>query len=165
MPGMELPAFIVLTGIGATMITDLWFLARKALLGTALPSFGLLGRWMAHLAHGRIRHVSIAAAPAVRGELAIGWVAHYATGIGFAALLVAVAGAGWARAPRIGAALLVGVCTVVAPFFIQQPSMGLGVAASRTPSPAQARVQAMVTHAVFGFGLYAAGLAVARSAG
>jgi hypothetical protein len=163
MRGMEFLPFIILTGIGATMITDLWFLARKAVLGTALPNFGLLGRWAAHLVRGRIRHFSIAAAPAMRGELAIGWVTHYVTGIVFAALLIGVVGADWAREPTPGPALLVGVCTVAAPFFVQQPSMGLGIAARRTPRPGQARMQAIVTHAVFGVGLYAAGLVVARS--
>jgi hypothetical protein len=38
-----------------------------------------------------------------------------------------------------------------------QPGMGAGIAASRTPRPAAARVQSLITHTVFGVGLYAAG--------
>jgi len=34
---------------------------------------------------------------------------------------------------------------------------GTGIAASRTPRPAAARLQSLVTHGVFGLGLYAAG--------
>jgi hypothetical protein len=34
--------------------------------------------------------------------------------------------------------------------------MGAGVAASRTPRPNVARMQSIVTHTIFGFGLYAA---------
>jgi len=35
-------------------------------------------------------------------------------------------------------ALLYGIGTVALPFFILQPSLGLGMASSRTPKPAQA---------------------------
>ena len=40
---------------------------------------------------------------------------------------------------------------------ILQPGMGAGVAARRTPRPNVARLQSLVTHAVFGAGLYVAG--------
>jgi hypothetical protein len=36
--------------------------------------------------------------------------------------------------------------------------MGAGVAASRTARPGAARLQSLVTHAIFGLGLYTAGL-------
>ncbi|MEW6332336.1 MAG: DUF2938 family protein, partial [Pseudomonadota bacterium] len=41
-----------------------------------------------------------------------------------------------------------------APFLVMQPGMGAGIAARRTPRPAAARVQSLVTHAIFGLGLY-----------
>jgi hypothetical protein len=41
-----------------------------------------------------------------------------------------------------------------------QPAFGFGVAASKTPNPAQARLRSLMNHAVFGFGLYLFGLAV-----
>jgi len=46
------------------------------------------------------------------------------------------------------------------PFFIMQPSFGLGIVASRTPKPTQARLKSLVTHTVFGIGLYVCALAV-----
>ena len=61
----------------------------------------------------------------------------------------------WVRQPTLGPALLVGVGTVLAPFLVMQPGMGAGVAASRTARPAAARLQSIVTHAIFGVGLYA----------
>jgi hypothetical protein len=39
-----------------------------------------------------------------------------------------------------------------------QPSFGLGIAASRTPNPTQARLKSLVTHTVFGIGLYVCAL-------
>ena len=68
-------------------------------------------------------------------------------------------GLDWARQPTLGPALLVGIGTVAAPFLVMQPGMGAGVAASRTPRPAAARLQSLVTHTIFGLGLYAAGWA------
>jgi hypothetical protein len=41
-----------------------------------------------------------------------------------------------------------------------QPSLGLGVAASRTPNPTQARLKSLVTHIVFGVGLYVSAVGV-----
>ena len=125
--------------------------------GIPPPDYGLVGRWLAHMARGRFRHESIAVAPAVRGERVIGWTAHYVVGVVFAALLLAVWGLAWVHQPTLGPALLVGIGTVAAPFLVMQPGMGAGVAASRTPRPAAARLQSVVTHAIFGLGLYAAG--------
>ena len=59
---------------------------------------------------------------------------------------------------------MVGIGSVAAPFLLMQPGMGAGIAASRTPRPAVARVRSLITHAVFGIGLYAAG-SIARLLG
>jgi hypothetical protein len=147
----------VLTGVGATAVMDFWSVARKRLLGIPPPDYGLVGRWLAHLARGRFRHDRIAASPPVRGERLIGWTAHYLIGIAFAAMLLAIWGLEWARRPTIGPALIFGIGSVAAPFLLMQPGMGAGIAASRTPRPAAARFQSIVTHAIFGLGLYAAG--------
>jgi hypothetical protein len=146
-----------IVGVGATLVMDGWGLARRSLLGVAAPDYRLLGRWVGHMARGQVRHAAIAASPPVRGERFIGWIAHYLVGIAFAALLVAARGRAWIEAPTLGAALLVGIATVAAPFLLMQPAMGAGIAASRTSRPAAARLQSLVTHAIFGLGLYAAG--------
>jgi len=149
----------LLVGAGATAVMDLWAIARKSLLGIAPPNYGLVGRWLAHMWRGRFRHDSIATSAPVRGERLLGWIAHYLIGIAFAALLLAIWGIAWIRQPTIGPALLVGIGTVAAPFLVMQPGMGAGIAASRSPRPAAARFQSLVTHAIFGLGLYSAGWA------
>jgi hypothetical protein len=149
----------ILTGVGATMVMDLWAIVRKRLLDTPPPNSGLVGRWLAHMPHGRFRHDSIAAALPVRGERLIGWTAHYLIGIAFAALLPGIWGLAWIHHPTIGPALAVGIGAVAAPFLAMQPGMGAGIAASRTRHPAAARFQSLVTHGIFGLGLYAAGWA------
>ena len=147
----------LLIGAGATAVMDLWAIARKRLLGSPAPNYGLVGRWLAHMPRGRFRHDSIAAASPMRGERLIGWTAHYLIGIAFAAMLTGIWGPAWVYHPTIGPALMVGIGTVAAPFLVMQPGMGAGIAASRTPRPAAARLQSVVTHAIFGLGLYAAG--------
>ena len=147
----------VIVGLGATACMDLWGLGRRRLLGTPLPNYRMVGRWFAHLLRGRFRHDSIATATPVRGETAIGWLAHYLVGVAFAGLLIGTQGIAWVLQPTLVPALLVGIVTVAAPMLILQPGMGAGVAARRTPRPNAARLQSLVNHAVFGAGLYAAG--------
>ena len=147
----------VVIGIGATAVMDVWTLVRQWLFGIPLADYGLVGRWIGHMPRGRFHQERIAAAPPIPGERLIGWTAHYLIGIVFAAILLAIFGLDWARHPSIGPALAVGIATVAAPFLLMQPGMGAGIAASRTPRPNAARLQSLITHTVFGLGLYAAG--------
>jgi len=147
---MDFLMSVLLVGIGATAATDLWALARKRLLGVAPPDFGLVGRWLTCMPHGRFRHESIAATRAVRGERLIGWIAHYLIGVAFAGVLLGIWGIEWIRQPKLVPALLVGVVSVAAPLLLMQPGMGLGFSAGRAK-------HSLVTHLVFGVGLYAAG--------
>jgi hypothetical protein len=151
-------AFVI--GSGATAVTDLGAVVRKWLRGVTPPDYALVGRWLGYVVRGRFRHNPIAASPPVRGERVIGWTAHYLIGIFFAVILVAIWGVEWARHPTIGPALVVGIGSVTAPFLLMQPGMGAGIAASRTPRPAAARLRSLVTHGIFALGLYAAGWVV-----
>lgn len=148
---------IIVIGIGATVFMDLWLMLLKR-LGVKTLNMAFIGRWAGHLAQGRFAHASIGAAPPVAGEGALGWAVHYATGIAFAAALVAVAGQGWLAAPTLAPALTVGIATVGAPLFVMQPAMGLGVASSKTPTPLKNCLRSLANHAVFGVGLYLAAL-------
>lgn len=155
---LEFAARAALTGMGATLVIDLWAQFLKGFFGIASLNWGLVGRWIGHCSDGRFVHESIAKAPPVGGEVAIGWAAHYATGIVFAALLIAIKGLEWARHPTLLPALTFGLLTVAFPFFVMQPAMGAGVAASKTPHPNQARLRSILTHAVLGIGLYGSAL-------
>ena len=153
---------ILATGVGATAFIDLWSLLRARVFGVPAPDYALVGRWLAHMPRGRFRHDAIAAAAPVPGEGLLGWGAHYAIGIGYAALLPLLAGAGWFAQPRPLPALAVGIGTVLAPFLLMQPGMGAGFFASRTPRPWRARFHSFVMHALFGFGLYGSALLISN---
>jgi hypothetical protein len=155
----------VLTGAGATALIDMWAAARRRLLGIPALDYGLVGRWLVHLARGRFSHDHIAATPPVHGERPIGWAAHYLIGVAFAAALLAIWGLDWIRQPTLAPALMVGLASAAAPFFIMQPGMGAGIAASHTPRPNAARAQTLITHAIFGLGLYVSARATNLLAG
>ena len=123
---MDFLTFSLAIGAGATAVMDLWTVVRARLLGGRMPDYAWLGRWLG-------------ASPAAPYERAIGWTAHYCIGIAFAAVLLAIWGVEWARQPTLAPALIVGIGSVAAPILI-----------------GKARLQSVLTHAVFGCGLYAA---------
>ncbi|RQS36518.1 DUF2938 domain-containing protein [Burkholderia sp. Bp8992] len=161
-PGILLD--LLLIGTGATLVMDLWTLFRRRAFGIPTLDYALVGRWLGHMVQGRFRHVSIVAAPSVPGERALGWIAHYVIGIAFAVLPVMIAGTEWIAAPTPLPALVAGLASVVAPFFVMQPAFGFGIAASRTPHPGVARRRSLVTHLSYGVGLYLAAYTLAALA-
>jgi hypothetical protein len=151
---------ILAIGVGATVVMDAW-LALLARAGIPASNFALLGRWLGHLCRGRPVHGAVAKAAPIRGEVVLGWAAHYITGVVFAGLLVLVEGPDWASAPTFLPALLMGLVTVLAPLLILQPAMGAGVASAKTRTPLLNNLKSLANHMVFGVGLYLAALASA----
>jgi hypothetical protein len=147
-------------GIGATLVMDLWNLFLKRTFSIPSLNYCLLGRWFRHMPGGTLRHSNITAAPQKPLECTVGWIVHYSTGVAFAIMFVVIASGDWLVRPTMLPALLFGIGTVVFPFFIMQPSFGLGVAASKAPKPTQARLKSLATHSVFGLGLYVCALGV-----
>lgn len=144
---------VVLIGCGATLVMDIWLMFLKR-IGVQTLNFSFIGRWVGHLFRGRFVHASIGKASPIANETSLGWITHYAVGIAFAFLLTSIAGVAWAKAPSLGIALLVGICTVVFPLLVMQPAMGLGVAASKTPAPIKSCIRSLINHSIFGFGLF-----------
>lgn len=148
----------LMIGVGATIVMDLWAIFLKRVFGIPSLGYQIVGRWLAYMPAGKFRHDNILAAAPMPAEAAIGWTAHYAIGVVFAGVLLAIAGPAWAASPTPLPALLMGVITVAAPFFVMQPGFGFGIAAAKTPAPRTARIRSLMTHTVFGIGLYLAAL-------
>jgi hypothetical protein len=161
MPPLQDISIVVLIGAGATAIMDIWLMLLKR-LGVPTGSFALIGRWVGHLARGKLAHEAISRAPPVPAELALGWLTHYAIGMAYAGLLVGLQGRAWTLQPSLLPALVFGMATVVAPLFVMQPAMGAGFAASRTSTPLANCLRSLANHTVFGAGLYLTAVAVAR---
>jgi hypothetical protein len=141
-------------GLGATLTLDLWSLALKHVFKIAPSKMCLLGRWLRYMPEGIYNHSNLASTPPKSAECITGWIAHYLTGVAFASAFIALAGSRWLQHPTPVPALVFGLFTVLAPFFIMQPAFGLGVASSRVSNPRQARRRSLMNHAVFGAGLY-----------
>lgn len=148
----------VAIGTGATLVMDAWGQVQKRAYNVPPLDYALVGRWLGYMVKGRFFHQPIGASPSLPGEKSLGWIAHYLIGIAFAAILLAIFGSEWAARPKLWPAVLVGLATMAVPFLLMQPAFGMGVAASRTPDPQAARLRSMLTHSVFGLGLYLSGV-------
>lgn len=153
---------IITVGLVATAFLDLYLVfVQPRLFGSPFTGMGMFGRWCGHLPKGKVIHTNISKAEPINGEKLIGWIGHYVIGIVFAGVVVFIWGTDWLQAPALAPAMIVGIVSVLAPFFIMQPGFGQGFAASRTSNPWAARIRSIVSHIVFGFGLYAGGLVAA----
>jgi hypothetical protein len=150
----------IFIGLGATLTADLLALFLKRAFKIPAPDYCLVGRWLRTMPEGTFRHANIISAPPKSAECTVGWIAHYSIGVTFALIFVAFVGNNWLQHPTPVPAILFGVVTVVAPFFVMQPAFGLGFAASKTSNPAQARLRSLMNHTAFGIGLYLFGLSV-----
>lgn len=151
---MDQLLYATLIGLGATAIMDIWGVLRIPICHLPPPNYHMIGRWVGHIFRGTFTHQAITRSAPIAGEGMIGWITHYAVGIGYAVLLLLITGSSWSKHPSLGVALVFGLVTVIAPFFVMQPSMGAGIAASRSPNPPSARLHSVINHGVFGMGLY-----------
>jgi hypothetical protein len=150
----------VAVGLGATLFMDLWALFLKRAFSVPSANYCLVGRWFRHMPEGTFAHASVANASRKRFECTVGWIAHYVIGVVYALVLVALVSGSWLARPTLLPAILFGLGSVLVPFLIMQPSFGLGIAASRTPNPTQARLRSLMAHTAFGVGLYVCAVGV-----
>ena len=151
---------LIFIGTGATLTIDLWALFLKHAFKIAPSNFCLVGRWLRYIPDGIFRHANRGSVPPKSAECTVGWIAHYMIGIIFSTGFIVLTGKDWLQQPTLIPAMVFGLVTVSMPFFIMQPAFGLGIAASKTSNPAQARLRSLINHAIFGLGLYLYGLLV-----
>jgi hypothetical protein len=144
----------LLIGCGATALMDVWARLLNVAFGIPLPNWAMAGRWFCHMTGGRLFHDDISAAEPWRNELAVGWFMHYAIGVLYAGILLVLAGPEWAAAPTFLPAWILGLVTVGAGWFLMQPGMGSGWAASKRPNAMQIRFLNIAAHTVFALGLW-----------
>lgn len=142
-------------GVLATLSMDILGLLLKFTFNIPPANWTLIGRWFASLPQGKVFHDDIAQSPSLPFETGIGWFAHYAIGVLYAAVLIAVMGIDWLQAPTVLPPLVIGWVTVGAGWFLLQPGMGAGWAASKRANKWQIRGLNILGHTIFGLGLYA----------
>ena len=145
---------ITFVGIAATLFIDLYaFLLAKVFKIPSL-NFCLVGRWGLGLLDGKFMHQNIAASPVKHFECVFGWCVHYFIGVLFSFLFILLVGIAWLEQPTLIAACIFGLASVCMPFFVMQPALGMGIMATKSANPFQARLKSSVTHLLFGVGLY-----------
>jgi hypothetical protein len=155
-PGLtDIPAGIP-AGLLATITMDAAMVAAAELGGRAFDSDrlgpGMIGRWAAYLSRGCWRHDDIRHAPAVPGELALGFLTHYATGIALTQAYLVAAGAAH-RPSSLRAATAYGVATSMFPLLVMFPSMGYGWVGRRSGEAARLNRIMLLGHVAFGLGI------------
>ena len=147
-------------GAGATILMDIWAIVLAQFFGQAWPNWAPVGRWFWHLRRGKVFHESIADAEPYAYELALGWISHYAVGILYGVIFAIIMGSAWFAAPTFIPAWIFGIITVGAGWFLLQPGLGIGWAASKTPNPNKVRCLNLISHTVFSLGLYGTALII-----
>lgn len=155
---LELTIKGIVIGIGATVIMDLWALILAQLPGQSRPNWGLVGRWFWHLRNGQIFHDDISKSPPYRHEVLLGWIGHYAVGILYGVIFAFYCGSVWFANPIFLPAWIFGILTVAAGWFLLQPGLGIGWAASRLPNAGNVRFLNLVAHTFFALGMYGTAL-------
>ena len=150
-----------IAGTGATALLDLFAIFLRKIFSIPSPNWCVVGRWVGYIPRGQFSHQNMSKTPSIKGECIIGWLTHYLIGNVFGVTLFLLMGADWARQPTLYPALIFGLVTVIFPFFIMQPGLGLGIASSKTPNPNQARLRSLLNHFIFGVGLYFCALILA----
>lgn len=145
---LVLAAFIM--GVIATVAIDVWAVILSKGFKLPTTNWGMVGRWFAHLPKGRFIHKPISSSNEISCERTIGWALHYAIGIIYAGVyLVLVQGQ-----PGLLSAVIFGLVTVLVPWFILQPGLGVGCIARFAPKPNITRIINLSMHSIFGAALY-----------
>jgi hypothetical protein len=151
---MEQALRILVMGITATVAIDLWATFANRVLGWPRTNWGLVGRWIGHMRDGQFAHVSIGSSPAVVHESILGWAFHYVVGCVYAALYLLYINAVQMGQPTLVSAVLFGLVTILSPWLLMQPALGLGICASKAPRSNVVRLQNLIIHTTFGLALY-----------
>ena len=145
-------------GLAATALIDAWAIVLWAAFKQPLANWAMIGRWAGHAGKLTFFHESIKDAAPVRSEYALGWLVHYGTGVIFGIVFAILVGMTWFGDPVVIPAWIFGVLTVGFAWFFLQPGIGIGWAASKAPRPWKVRLLGLVSHSIFGLGLWAGAL-------
>lgn len=113
----------------------------------------MIGRMSAGWAHGRFRYRYPTEMVQVANELLLGYVTHYAIGIGLAIPFVFAWNLLVGKPVSPEWILAYGVATTGASVFLVYPSMGLGIFGKRSPEGIRAPLSSLANHLFFGAGM------------
>lgn len=142
---------IILAGIGACIILDLWQICLQRFVGIPATNWRVVGRWLIiALTTGKLINDRLDDTPMIKHEAVAGWTLHYVVSIGYAVIFALLI----YRTPYLDATWLDGVyfgaASVIVPWFMFLPCLGKGVLARKTPKPFMVSGLALIAHIIFG---------------
>ena len=148
---MSIFLIIILAGIGACIILDLWQICLYRLANIPATNWGVIGRWLIiALTTGNLINDRLDDTPMIKHELVAGWTLHYAVSIGYAVIFAML----MYGTPYLDATWLDGVyfgaASVIVPWFMFLPCLGKGILARKTPKPFMVSGLALIGHIIFG---------------
>jgi uncharacterized membrane protein YeaQ/YmgE (transglycosylase-associated protein family) len=143
----------IVAGVLGTLAMDLLnsLFARAGVITKI--DVGMIGRMSAGWAHGHFRYRHPGEMEPVVHEKFLGYVTHYAIGVGLSFIYVF----GWALfvggPPSPAWALAYGIATTVASLFLVYPSMGMGLCGIHSPEGIKSPISSLANHLFFGVGM------------
>ena len=144
---------LLIAGVLACLFMDTF--QRLLFITLQIPpsNWGMVGRWTVYaLTRGKVINPEIDNLPAISGETSLGWLVHYAVGIGYALVYFVLRDFGWLDNSFYSGALF-GIASVVVPWFFFLPAMGKGMMAKLTDNPRLVCFLALINHLIFGLGM------------
>ena len=144
----------ILLGLGGCVAMNAWAILISKLGLVPYPNWAIPGRWFGYLLVGKISHENIVTSDPISGEYVLGWFLHLSVGSIFGMIFLQIVGHQWLVNATALPALIFGTLTAGFGWFLVQPSMGMGIMASKTPNPSFIRFTGLLSNTVFGLGLW-----------
>lgn len=143
----------MLAGIGVTAFTDVIAVGRQ---GWAMTHgfYCLVGRWVGSLPQNGVFHSGIRRSTPAPFEAVLGWAAHILLGVIYWVCFMLSFGPSALYMPQLWQGVGFGIVTVLVPWLVFQPLFGWGVGMSKAPDPWKMRLKGIITHTVFGLGIW-----------
>tara|TARA_B100001057_G_C22494263_1_gene811436 strand:+ start:177 stop:662 length:486 start_codon:yes stop_codon:yes gene_type:complete len=141
---------IVIVGVGACVVFDVWQRIFHWLTGIPPSNWAVVGRWaIGLLTNGRLKLQDFEVEPDRRIELSVGWFVHYGIAILYSMIFLLLMRASILVA-GFADGLLFGMVSVVVPWFFFLPCLGKGIMGRQTPNPLLVCTLALMMHSIFG---------------
>ena len=151
---------VLVVGVAGAIGMDLGQRLMQLVLGWPPSNWAMIGRWALNLPKGKLVHEDIGEEEPMPNELAVGWVVHYLVSITYGGIYIFVTrvllDAKLGFVPAVGFAIAIVLIT----WFVIQPMMGAGPAASKTPKPWVTRMHDLGSHFFYGVGMWVGGLLI-----
>jgi len=151
---MEVVIKVITLDIFATVAIDIWATFSNKVLNFPRTNWAMVGRWLGHIPTGKYMHNPVNSSPEIKYENTIGWVFHYFIGVAYAAIYGVLVIWVLEGSATLFSSWVFGLFTILSPWLILQPALGLGICAVKAPKPNMVRLQNFTIHSIFGIALY-----------